>query len=119
MESPYVRVGLQIKRLRQSRNLSQAQLAEAADISTSHLSQIEVGKRNFGIDILIRLSEALKVSADLILQTNHPEAKESYGQQIAEILSDYPASDAARVIPMMQEMLNAMAESRREELESK
>ena len=114
MESPYARVGLQIKRFRQAKDLSQAQLAEAADISTSHLSQIESGRSNFGVDILIRISEALRVPADLILQTSIPEAEESYGKQIAAALSDCPPADAARVIPLLQEMLRVMAEARKD-----
>lgn len=56
-----------VRAWREARGLTQAQLAEAAGISISYLSQIESGKRKGGAEVLAALARALRVSLDDIL----------------------------------------------------
>jgi len=56
------RLGARIKALRKGQGLSQEKLAERAGISTQYLSNIERGKENPTLDLLLRLADALKVS---------------------------------------------------------
>ena len=65
-------LGYRIRQARMAKGLSQLQLSEKVQISPSHLSDIEYGKKNLGIDIFIRLVQELEVSADWLLQTNTP-----------------------------------------------
>lgn len=55
------RVGLNIRNLRNSRRLSQEQLALAADIDRSYISEIELAKNAVSVDILDRIATALDV----------------------------------------------------------
>lgn len=50
-----------IKALRESRGLTQEQLAEKADISVSHLAKIETHARAMGMKTYIRLLEAMDI----------------------------------------------------------
>ena len=50
-----------IKALRESRGLTQEQLAEKADISVSHLAKIETHARAMGMKTYIRLLEAMAI----------------------------------------------------------
>ena len=50
-----------IKALRESRGLTQEQLAEKADISVSHLAKIETHARLMGMKTYIRLLEAMDI----------------------------------------------------------
>jgi transcriptional regulator with XRE-family HTH domain len=50
-----------IKRYRQSRNLSQADLAEKLDISVNFLCNIENGNRWFSSNTLIKFANALNI----------------------------------------------------------
>ena len=61
------KIGQRIQKARKQKNLTQIQFAEILDISTSHLSDIETGRTNFGIDILMNITETLQVSADYLL----------------------------------------------------
>lgn len=72
MNDKFKDVGARIREARKIQKLSQADLAERLQISTSHMSHIENGKKNIGLDIFMRLTEALQVSADWLLRTDIP-----------------------------------------------
>lgn len=55
-------LGARIREIRKIRELSQEELAERADISTQYVSNIERGKENPTLDLLLRLAEALRVT---------------------------------------------------------
>lgn len=54
-------LGLSIKRIREQRKLSQEKLAEAADIHTSYIGQIERGLRHPSLKVLFRIADALNI----------------------------------------------------------
>jgi transcriptional regulator with XRE-family HTH domain len=54
-------IGLTIRALRRERGLSQAQLAELADIDRSYMSSIERGLRNVSVLNVARIAAALDV----------------------------------------------------------
>lgn len=55
------RVGLNIRNLRNSRGLSQEQLALAAEVDRSYISEIELAKNSASLDVLERIAIALGV----------------------------------------------------------
>lgn len=67
MKRSMVDVGAQIQRLRKEKGLSQEQVAEAIDISVNHLGNIENGKNNFSVSVLLGLCEFFNVTPDYIL----------------------------------------------------
>ena len=54
--------GLNLKRFRKEKHLSQEQLSEKVDISVKHLSKIERGLTFVSADLLIKISHNLGVS---------------------------------------------------------
>jgi transcriptional regulator with XRE-family HTH domain len=59
--------GRRLRELRQSRDLTQEALAEAADLSGNYISDLELGLKVPSLTIIVRLSQALDVaSADLL-----------------------------------------------------
>lgn len=71
-------IGLRIKLERTKQNLTQEQLAEMADISSSYLSAIERGKQSISLDYTNRFAEALKIPVIDFL-THEPESR--YGME--------------------------------------
>ena len=63
----YIAIGNQIRKYRRLRNLSQEQLAEKINISTTHMSHIETGSTKLSLPVLVRLAEILEVPTDDIL----------------------------------------------------
>ena len=56
------RVGLNVRNLRNSKGLSQEQLALAADMDRSYISEIELAKFSASIDVLERIALALDIT---------------------------------------------------------
>ncbi len=61
-------IGQNIRELRKSLNLSQQQMAEKAEISYKYLGEIERGVVNLSVEILMKISDALQITPDKLLQ---------------------------------------------------
>ena len=70
MKKIYLTSSKTIKTLRTRRGYSVSELAEAADISTKFLYNIEAGKSGFSAKVLFNIASALNVSCDFILTGN-------------------------------------------------
>lgn len=60
-------IGQRIRQLRLINDYTQAEFAEAIDISINFLSEIENGKKGLSQDTLARICQKLNTSADYIL----------------------------------------------------
>jgi len=81
-------LGVNIKSLRSYRRLTQAELAERADISIIYLSNIERGAKFPKPAILLQLAEALEVELYELFKFNHiPKAASKDNKKIIKLLS--------------------------------
>lgn len=60
-------VGERIKCMRESRGYTREMLAERTGISCKFLYEIEMGKKGFSVEILLKISRELFVSCDYLL----------------------------------------------------
>ena len=105
-------VGDRIRKTRKKKRYSQSQLSEELMISPSHMSDIENGKTETGLSIFMRITEALQVSADYLLQTNIPEVSRIHNAELAEILSDCTPAESRILVKMLRELKRILRESR-------
>lgn len=82
----YYKIGQRIRKLRKSLGLSQEELAEQINISTTHMSHIETGNTKLSLPVLVDLAQALNVRADDLLSDNDAIAPSHYTDEIADIL---------------------------------
>ncbi len=61
-------IGLSIMKVRQSRKMSQEDLAGAAEVARNYISRIENGHVAFSVPVLLRIAEALEVSPSKLLK---------------------------------------------------
>ena len=97
-------IGSRIKAARRKRKLSQAELAELLNISSVHVSKIELGKTNFGVDILMKITEVLQVSADELLRTDVPTANAVYAEEIIGILEGSSQAEKEAMLNTLRDM---------------
>jgi len=69
MASPLrVRLGKRIRDLRKKRGWRQIDLAAHAELSKTHICEVETGKREIGIEALKRIAESLDKTLSEILE---------------------------------------------------
>ncbi len=77
-----------IKFYRKKRNMTQDELAEAANLSTSYISQVETGRKNIGREGLEKIAEALQVLPAMLIQCDDMVWKDVKSCQIMKELED-------------------------------
>jgi len=63
-------VGINVKRLREARHLSQEQLAFEAELHRTYISGVERGIRNPTVAVVAKIARALSVTPDQLLRTS-------------------------------------------------
>lgn len=66
-EINYVQIGQKIKNLRNEAGLTQEQMAERCEISTSFLGHIERGTRKLSLETAVKIADCLHVSMDALI----------------------------------------------------
>ena len=82
--SDVVNVGESIKILRKRRGYTQSDLAKRAGIDRKHLSDLELGKHGVGLEISLRLCNALKVNRFELLAFAWEDEFKEYMQILAK-----------------------------------
>lgn len=81
----YEEIGKRIRKYRKLKNLSQEQLAEKINISTTHMSHIETGNTKLSLQVLVDLATVLEVNTDDLIFEKKGEATNN---KINDILSE-------------------------------
>ena len=85
-ELDYFSIGQRIRKYRRSYNMSQEELAEKVNISVTHLSHIETGNTKLSLTVLVKISEALSVSTDDILNDRAVITKNTISDETIKLL---------------------------------
>lgn len=86
----YKRLGVRIREERKRLNLTQAQLAEAIDISDTYMGAIERGERSLTLDTLVRLVNRLGVTVDYLLSDSVTDTDSNIMEQFKQIIDRQP-----------------------------
>lgn len=106
-------VGTRIRETRKAQKLSQFELAELLNISPTHMSDIENGKTNIGLDIFMRITEILQVSADWLLQTDTPAVNVLLLREASSLLSDCSSDEMQALLKIMKEIKSVLLQTGR------
>lgn len=63
-------IGINVRRLRKRRKLTQEQLAQKIGITLTHLNRIEMGRALPGVELLYALADELGTKADNLRQAS-------------------------------------------------
>ena len=97
-----ISVGRRISQARIDKGYSQATLAEKANISVSHLSNIERGRKSLSAEVLLRIAEALQVSADGILFTDIPQVHKEVEREIGINLNNCTVREKEFILKLIK-----------------
>jgi len=100
-------LGLAVREFRNRAGLSQSALAVKADISQQALSDIETEKVNPGLDVFLRIAEALDVTPNQILEyagllppTGPVKETAHLYSQLVTLAGDLKASDLNTLVDL-------------------
>ena len=103
-----IEIGKRIRDIRTNKKMSQADLADKANISLSQVSDIETGKSSMRLTTFIGIVEALQVSADVLLRTDIPEVNNIYKSEFAELLEDCTLTEIESILKIVKEVKKSM-----------
>lgn len=86
----YRRLGTRIREERLRLHLTQAQLAEAVEISDTYMGSIERGERSLTLDTLVRLVNRLGVTVDYLLADSVTDSDTNIMEQFKQIIDQQP-----------------------------
>lgn len=104
----YYAVGQRIRKYRKAQGLSQEQLAEKVDISTTHMSHIENGGTKLSLQVFADLVEALHVSADSLLYDMGKPSVQNAAQEIVDTFDKCTPMQAQALKEILLSAWNAM-----------
>ncbi len=95
----YKEIGTRIRKYRKLKNISQEELAEKIDISTTHMSHIETGSTKLSLQVLVDIAQILEVSTDALIFEKTSKFKI---QKIETILSDCNENEIAFITKIVE-----------------
>lgn len=102
----YKRLGERIREERRRLNLTQAQLAEAIDISDTYMGAIERGERSLTLDTLVRLVNRLGVTIDYMLSDSVSDSDPNIIEQFKQIIDCQPLERKQMAINVLRTLFS-------------
>lgn len=90
----YYKIGQRIRKIRKAHGLSQEELAEKIDISTTHMSHIETGNTKLSLPVFVDIAAALDVRADDLLSGHAVPTTSAVLDEISAVLEHCTAQEA-------------------------
>lgn len=104
----YYEIGQRIRKIRKARGLSQEQLAEKVEISTTHMSHIETANTKLSLPVFIALAEALEVQTDALLYDQPKDSVSNAFHDIVTILESCNANQARAIAEIIKAAKQAL-----------
>ena len=101
----YEEIGKRIRKYRKLKNLSQEQLAEKINISTTHMSHIETGSTKLSLQVLVDLATILEVNTDNLI---FEKKGGSTNKKINDILSECDEKQIAFITDIIKTTKDAL-----------
>lgn len=98
-------VGQRIRSARESKNLSQEDLASLVDLSPTYISVIERGVKVTKLDKFVAIANALEVSADSLLVDVVDHSVAGVTNELYDILSQLPVKEQRRVLNAVKALI--------------
>ena len=100
----YFQIGQRIRKFRRAAGLSQEELAEKIDISTTHMSHIETGNTKLSLPVLTDIALHLDVRADDLLFDSPRAGRVSATEEILHTLDQCDETQLRIMADMIREL---------------
>ncbi|MDE6314078.1 MAG: helix-turn-helix transcriptional regulator [Lachnospiraceae bacterium] len=101
-EIDYEKLGLRIKEIRQSRKLTQENLAEIVCCNTSHISNIENNHTKVSLNVLLAIANALNTSIDYLLSNQYNNTALALDNEILRAVSRLDSDKKEKILKILE-----------------
>ena len=88
MALDYKAIGMRVKIARIRKGMTQDEVAEKAEISNSHISNVETGNTKVSLPTLVLIANAIGVSVDELLCDSVEKSKHVFDDALSRIAKD-------------------------------
>ncbi len=100
----YRTIGTRMKEIRNAKGMTQADLAEKANLSAPVISGLENGHSKMWLVTFAKICEALQVSANDILRLDTPAAIDDYPKEFTALIADCNSSEIESILKIAKEV---------------
>lgn len=104
----YYKIGQRIRKARKAHRLSQEELAEKINISTTHMSHIETGNTKLSLAVLVDIAAVLETSTDDLLSDDHMMPMSKLLNEIEAVLGCCTPQEAKVILDVVRAVKLAM-----------
>ena len=108
MDVNFSLIGMRIKEVRRQQHITQSQLAELTDLSVSYISHIETAQKKASLESLIRISDALGLTVDELLNGNQLHNPTEYQTDIDLLMADCSPEEKRLIFEIIQSTKNIL-----------
>lgn len=104
----YFKIGQRIRKYRKAYNLSQEQLADKVDISTTHMSHVETGNTKLSLAVLVKIANVLSIQTDALLFDTPQVNRTAMTNEMIDILGSCEPHEIKIMIDMVKSLKIAL-----------
>ncbi len=102
----YKLLGMRIRQERSRKSLTQEQLSEMCNISSSYIGIIERGDKKLSVETLVKIASILEVSTDSLLKDTVKQLSESRVNDLMSIVNNLSQKEMEMVVDVISTMAN-------------
>ena len=102
MEIDYAKLGAKIKAIRQSKGLTQDNLAEMVSCNTSHISNVENYHTKASLNVLLAIANSLNTSIDYLLSDQYNNSSLALDNEIIRAIKDFDNEKKEKLLKMIE-----------------
>lgn len=108
----YISIGKRIKLQRNIAELTQADLAEKANITTAFVGQIERGETKLSLETLVNIANVLNISIDYILRDNVKTNTDAAAKELLRLIKNRPTKDIVALVDLAKVLFESFDKER-------
>ena len=108
MDLDYSSIGKRIRKKRKALKLTQARLAELAELSDTNISHIERGATKLGLPTIVALANAMDTTVDHFLMDVVNKSEVEFQKEFAELLKGCSTEEYKLLYNSCEALLNTL-----------
>ena len=108
MSLDYRYIGQRIREERIRAGLSQTLLADFTDSSPQYISHIENGRKKASLEIIVRISNVLRISVDRLLLGDVSNCQSVWDEELKELLYDCSIRDRKIILDVVSRLKKSL-----------